>query len=327
MRIMRRLIVGMVLASLLLPGAAIARDRYSWPSNAPYSVPKAKMKYALECRSGKDVSRRGAGALTGKGRKQPVLLVHGTGTSREQNWGWNYWDTLWARGWEVCWIALPHSALRDIQVSSEYVAHAVKLMRRSSGEKIDVLGHSQGGLQPRWAIKWFASGRFVADYIALATPNHGTRIANEASFERGCFPSCWQMQRGSMFIKALNRHVETPGPIHYTSIYTATDQLVQPVGTQALSGGASNILIQDVCPGRSPDHAAIAGDFVTWLLVRDALLSPGPADPKVVKTHHCARTAMPGSEDPPEGFGELIDFTRDGELTDREPPLKRYARP
>ncbi len=325
MQVMRRLIGGIVICLLLMPLGAHARE-YSWPADAPYSVAKEKIKDALECRSGKRVSRHGAGALTGEPKKHPVLLVHGTGTDREQNWSWNYWGTLWARGWEVCWIALPHAALRDIQVSSEYVAHAIKLMHRASGEKIDVLGHSQGGLQPRWTIKWFASGRFVADYIALATPNHGTRVANEASFERGCFPSCWQMQRRSKFIGALNRDVETPGPIHYTSIYTATDQLVQPVGTQRLAG-ASNVLIQDVCPGRSPDHVLIAGDYVTWLLVRDALVHPGPADPRVVDTEDCARSAMPGAEDPPEGFGELIDFTREGELTDHEPPLKPYARP
>ena len=325
MQSMRRLIGGVSLCFLLLSQPVAARD-YSWPSDAPYSVSKTKMKDALECRSEERISRHGAGALTGDPRKQPILLVHGTGTDREQNWSWNYWDTLWNRGWEVCWIQLPNAALGDIQVSSEYVAHALRLMHRASGEKIDVLGHSQGGLQPRWAIKWFASGRFVADYIALATPNHGTRVANESSFERGCFPACWQMQRGSMFIKALNRDTETPGPIHYTSIYTATDQLVQPVGTQRLAG-ASNILIQDVCPGRTPDHVFIAADFVTWVLVRDALLHPGPADPRIIGVDDCARVSMPGAEDPPANLADLFDFEGEGRLTDHEPPLKRYARP
>jgi triacylglycerol esterase/lipase EstA (alpha/beta hydrolase family) len=47
--------------------------------------------------------------------------------------------------------------LNDIQVSSEYVARAVQLMHRKTGEKVDVLGHSQGGLQPRWAIRFFPS--------------------------------------------------------------------------------------------------------------------------------------------------------------------------
>jgi hypothetical protein len=39
---------------------------------------------------------------------------------------------------------------------------------------------------------------------------------------------------------------ETPGGMSYTS--TRTDELVQPVGT--------NVVLQDLCPGRVTDHAA-----------------------------------------------------------------------
>ncbi|MDQ4144421.1 MAG: lipase family protein [Actinomycetota bacterium] len=323
---MRRFLATLATASLLFsPLPALGGDGYSWPGDAPYSVPKQKMTDALECHSGNRLSRHGAGALNGRGRKHPVLLVHGTFVNRETNWKWNYWETLHEKGWEVCWVNLPNGSLGDIQVSSEYVAHALKLMHRASGEKIDVLGHSQGGLQPRWAIKWFAAGRFVADYIALATPNHGTSVSNDSASNGRCFESCWQMRRNSNFLGALNRTTETPGPIFYTSIYTQTDELVQPTGTQALKG-ASNILIQDVCPGRSPDHVLIAGDYVTWVLVRDALLSPGPADPEVVETADCSRLAMPGSETPPAEAYEMVEYD-DDDSADREPPLKRYARP
>lgn len=324
---MRRLLGGITLAALMLAGApASSGDGYSWPSDAPYSVSKAKMKDVLACRSGGRRSPHGAGALTGNKRKHPVLLVHGTGLNRRQNWEWNYWQTLRNKGWEVCWVNLPKVALGDIQVAAEYVAHALKLMHRSSGEKVDILGHSQGGLQPRWAIKWFATGRFVADYIALASPNHGTRTANEASMDEGCFEACWQMRRRSKFIRALNRDNETPGPIFYTSIYTAADELVQPPGTQHLEGGASNVLLQDVCPERPVDHVTIAADYVAWILVRDALLHPGPADRKVVDDEDCLRDRMPGADDPPIGAIQLVDWTQ-GKITDHEPPLKDYAKP
>ena len=310
----------------LLP-AGNAGAEYSWPGRARYSVPKSKMDNALACRRGRHHSPHGAAALDGSGRKHPVLLVHGTGATREQNWEWNYWPVLRERGWEVCWVQLPHVALRDIQISSEYVARAVQIMHRATRTRIDVIGHSQGGLQPRWALKWFPSGRFVADYIALATPNHGTIVADQLSQDQGCFPSCWQMRRKARFIAALNRSNETPGGIRYTSIYTQADELVQPTGTQALRGGASNILLQDLCPGRPVDHVGIAADYVTWKLVRDALLHPGPAHPRVVKPDDCARDRMPGADEPPTGAAELVDFTREGEYTDHEPRLKPYARP
>ena len=205
------------------------------------------MDRALECQRGNKLSEHGTGALNGKGRKHPVLLVHGTGVTRDENWEWNYWQTLPEKGWEVCWVQLPNVSLRDIQVGAEYVARALSKMHRATGEPIDILGHSQGGLQPRWAIKWFSSARFVADYIALASPNHGTEVADTISQDEGCIPACWQMRRVSDFIAALNRDNETPGPIHYTNIYSATDELVQPSGTQEMKG-ATNILIQDLAP-------------------------------------------------------------------------------
>ena len=311
---------------MLLAAAPAAGGGYSWPSDAPYIVSKDKMRDALACRDGSRHSKHGAWALDGEARKHPVLLVHGTGVNRRQNWSWNYWGTLREKGWEVCWVNLPKASLGDVQISSEYVAHALTLMHRAAGEKIDVIGHSQGGLQPRWAIKWFSSARFVADYIALASPNHGTRVANDSSQNEGCFKACWQIRRRSKFIRALNRDAETPGPIFYTSIYTRFDELVQPTGTQALAGGATNALLQDLCPGRPVDHITIAADYVAWVLVRDALLHARPADPDAVKTQDCLQDAMPGADEPPTGAAKLVDWTQ-GEITDHEPPLKPYARP
>jgi hypothetical protein len=62
----------------------------------------------------------------------------------------------------------------------------------------------------------------------------------------------WQMCTDSNFLAALNRGDETPGPIDYTSIYSKTDELVQPVGTHDVEGG-TNILLQDLCPGHHVD--------------------------------------------------------------------------
>jgi triacylglycerol esterase/lipase EstA (alpha/beta hydrolase family) len=306
---MRRLVTVLVSSVVLLTGLAPAAGAV----DAPYSVARSKLRDALDCKGGER-------KLDGSGRKQPVLLVHGTGVTRRQNWGWNYWQALPEAGFEVCWVQLPKAATGDIQVSSEYVAWAYGFMHRKTKEKIDVLGHSQGGLEPRWGIKYFSTRRFVADYIALATPNHGTRQANHLTSLGGCIPACWQMRRGANFIAALNEGGETPGRIHYTSIYTATDELVQPPGTQALRG-ASNIDIQELCPGRPVDHGTIVGDGAVYELVLDALTNPGPA--RAARPENlCAQDAI---GDAPEGFGTLNDWM-EGKITDHEPRLKPYAR-
>jgi triacylglycerol lipase len=282
-----------------------------WPGDAGYSVPLPDLDGAVDCR----------GDVDGSGRAQPVLLVHGTGVTREQNWGWGYWPALGRAGFEVCWLALPDKSYGDIQVSAEYVARAVELMARWSGDKVDIVGHSQGGLTPRWAIKYFPSGAFVDDYVGFASPNHGTVAADAGTARRECFEACWQMRRDSDFITALNAGDETPGPISYTSIYTQNDELVRPIETAALLG-ARNVRLQDVCAGRPVDHLLIAGDAVTWHLAIDALTHPGPADPDRLPGLTCLKLALPGA---------TFDWPRsvegaDTHITDREPALQPYAR-
>ncbi len=286
----------------------------SFPGTADYSISTARLDRELACKGGKE-------ELSGEGADDPVLLVHGTTVTREQNWGWNYWDALPGLGYEVCWVQLPDLAFGDIQTASEYVARAVEVMHERTGESIDVLGHSQGGLEPRWVIKWFPAGAFVDDYIALATPNHGSSTFDKTPARREV-EAGWQMRTNSNFLAALNRGDETPGPIDYTSIYSRTDELIQPVGTQNVEGG-TNILLQDLCPGRRVDHGALASDDVTYRLVIDALANTGTANSDRTKVN-CARNAFPGVGKPPP-FGPPPKGT-DPHFADHEPPLELYAR-
>jgi triacylglycerol lipase len=196
---------------------------------------------------------------------------------------------------------------------------SVVVMHERTGESIDVMGHSQGGLEARWVIKWFPAGAFVDDYIALATPNHG--LQEEANGEGREVEAGWQMRTDSRFLAALNRGDETPGPIDYTSIYSKTDELVQPVGTPELEGG-TNILLQDLCPGRRVDHLGIVRDDVTYGLVVDALTNAGMANPDRANVN-CARDTFPGVGKPPQ-FGPPPKGI-DPHFADHEPPLEPYA--
>ncbi len=227
---------------------------------------------------------------------EPVLLVHGTFTNSDENWGWNYIPALPALGYDVCWVDLPARSLEDIQIASEYVVHAIRVMHAASGERIDVLGHSQGGLEPRWAVKWWPDVRAaVDDLVTLASPHHGTVVADGAC-ATGCNPAVHQMRTTSTFIAELNAEDETPGGISYTSLYSATDQLVQPVAPDPTSAldGASNILLQDLCPGRPVDHISIAADAVAHWAVIDAFTQAGPADVSRFDPATCAEGTFDG---------------------------------
>jgi triacylglycerol lipase len=321
---MRKIAVVWIAAALIgmVVGPLSAKPR---PEN-PYSVPIEKMDEALACSVNDTMVRApGDGHTDDKalraGRSEPVLLVHGTGVNRRLNFEWNYWPALRRAGFAVCWVELPNAALSDIQIAAEYVARAAEVIHDRTGEDVDILGHSQGGLVPRWAIKWFPSGAHVDDYIGLASPNHGTVVAD--SFVLGCMEACWQMKTTSNFIAALNAGDETPGETDYTSIYTTSDELVQPVGTQELEGG-TNILIQAICPGRPVDHVGIVADELTYRLALDAFTNEGPADTARLPEDICAKGQMEDTTTPPpDAFPPAWG---DGSFSSEEPPLMPYAR-
>lgn len=320
---MRKLWAMVLLALLCLAStpAAAAQD-------APLSVPEAVLDGAVSCPT----------SFVHKDH-EPVLLVHGTGATAEENWGWNYAAGLPPLGYDICTVDLPRRALGDIQVSSEYVVWAIRKMAASSGKKVDILAHSQGGLVARWALKWWPSTQnSVDDLVTLGTPHHG--VFDAANFRALCMqlgcspPAVWQMLVGSTFLRALNSGDETPGGVSYTSIWSQTDEIVQfiPSGqpTSQLDGAAV-IAIQDLCPMKSVRHIGFLFDSMTFALAMDALSQPGPSDPGRVGTAHCLGFATPGMSLPPSAAFVAIPFLL-GVLTGgvvepvaAEPPLAPYA--
>lgn len=274
--------------TLLVTAPAPSASAASEPGPA-YSVPRAKLAAALDCP--KTFARSG---------RAPVLLVHGTSVTAEENWGWTYARALPAAGFDVCTVSLPDYAFVDVQMTSEYVVHAIRTMARTAKRKISVVGLSQGVLQPRWAIKWWPDIRtLLDDYVGMAGTNHGSVFGNAACVSE-CLPALWQQYARSegyraapRFLTALNAGDETPGRLSYTSVYSLTDPIIQPVPTAALDG-ASNIAVQDICPGRVVEHVQSAWDAAYYAVVLDALTHRGPADPTRIDPEVCAQVAMPG---------------------------------
>jgi triacylglycerol esterase/lipase EstA (alpha/beta hydrolase family) len=281
-----------------------------------YHVATADLRAALHCAGGFDSAH------------QPVLLVHGTFTHGVENYGWNYLPELEAQGFDACYVDLPNRSLDDIQLSSEYVVFAIRKIHRLSGRRVDVMGHSQGGLQPRWALRWWPSLRpMVSDLVTLATPSHGTALGN---FGGGTCAACFQMAQGSDFIGALNSVDETPGAVEYTNIYTTLqDELVVPA-TSAETAGATNINIQSVCPARPVDHVTIAADRAVLAMVLDAFTHRGPTSLGRLPADLC--TALPPlfPSDPTAAIAVLQADLADahvpsGSMVSEEPPLRRYT--
>ena len=83
--------------------------------------------------------------------------------------------SLTARGIPWCGLSMPDHAQNDIQVAGEYLVHAIRRIHRLSGRRVAVMGHSQGGMSMRWALRFWPDTRaMVDDVIGFAGSNHGT---------------------------------------------------------------------------------------------------------------------------------------------------------
>lgn len=255
-------VLAVLAAATLVPTAPASA------SGPDLTVPRADLEAAFKCPIDP------ANATT-----TPVMFVTGTGATGDQGYliGQQAFE---ASGHPVCYMNFPDSTTADIQVSVEYLVYGLRKEFQLAGRKVAVIGISQGGLLPRFALTyWPDLRRKVGDVVAAAGTQHGTTVSRGCSAENPCPPANWQQLAGSNLLDAINSQPdETPGPVSYTTVRSLTDQTVQPQDgkhpTSALSG-ASNILIQDVCPGRQTTHIGTAVDSVTFEAFLDAMAHSG----------------------------------------------------
>jgi triacylglycerol lipase len=273
------------LASFLALIAAATSTSAAAARGPALSAPASSLKNSLICND----------ELAGA-QRDPVLLVHGTFADSKINWSWNYQAFLPSRGQPACAVDLPKRAAGDIQFATEYVVYAIRAMAQASGRKVAIIGHSQGGLEPRWALRWWPDlRRLVSDVISFATPQHGTLFTDTRCNKPGsCAASLYQMRSDSAFLRALNRRRETVPGVPFTSVWSATDQFVTPQRPAATLRGASNVSVQQLCPGRYVDHASMAFDAAAFAIAVDALDHEGPAKLNRIDRSICQQDTMPG---------------------------------
>jgi hypothetical protein len=257
------LLAALALAALSLAAPAAA-------SGPDLTVPKEDLEAAFEC----PIDPTDA-------TQTPLMFVTGTGATGEQGYLIGQ-DAFEAYGHPVCYVNFPDFTTADIQVSVEYLVYGLRKEFKMAGRPIAIFGISQGGLLPRFALTYWPDLRKkVTDVLSAAGTHHGTNVgaAESCSETSPCIPAGWQQRRGSNLLDAINSQPdETPGDVSYSTVRSLTDQTVQPQGgknpTSALDG-ASNILIQDVCPGRETNHIGTAVDSVTFAAYVDAIEHDG----------------------------------------------------
>jgi triacylglycerol lipase len=218
----------------------------------------------------------------------PVVLVHGTAENMLDNWT-AMSPALKAKGYCVFafnYGATPGAAqlgvygLGEISKSAqELKAFVAKVRAATEAGKVDLVGHSQGGMMPRYYLKFLGGATEVDDLVGLSPSNHGTTQQIPAPANTLC-PACDQQHVGSAFLRNLNAGDETPGQVSYTNVVTRYDEVVVPYTSGYLSGpNTTNVTLQDRCPADVTEHLGISYDPNALQWVLNALGRAGPANP------------------------------------------------
>jgi triacylglycerol esterase/lipase EstA (alpha/beta hydrolase family) len=220
---------------------------------------------------------------------RPVVLVHGLGATASENWH-VFAPYLAAKGYCVYGLTYgqvpqwpSRGGVDQMETSAGQLSAFVdRVLATTGAEQVDLVGHSEGGIMPRWYLKFDGGAAKVAHFVAWAPPNHGTTVSGLTSLralrpgfddDMGTYcRSCPEFMPGSTFLAKLNDGGDTVGEVRYTVIATRYDYMVTPIETAFLHGkNAHNIVLQEANPADISEHVALAADQTVFDLTETAL--------------------------------------------------------
>ncbi|MFD8596599.1 esterase/lipase family protein [Kitasatospora sp. NPDC059646] len=237
----------------------------------------------------------------GSAHPNPVVLVHGTLENRNDNWRGaapllaNQGYCVYSFNYGGPSGGSPVQGTGAVADGARTLAGFVdRVLAATGAAEADLVGHSQGGMLPRYYLKNLGGAAKVGKLIGLAPSNNGTTLdgltelgrrlhllepAND--FLSGPCQACVDQEIGSPFLTELNAGGGTVPGVEYTVIATRYDEVVTPWTNAFLPAGphVTNILVQDQCALDATDHLEIAYDPVALTDVLNAL---DPAHPRPI---------------------------------------------
>ncbi|MER6269141.1 alpha/beta fold hydrolase [Streptomyces sp900105755] len=145
----------------------------------------------------------------------------------------------------------------DIRAAAELLGrHVEEICERTGSGRVDIVGHSLGGLIARYYVQRLGGDLRVRTLVTLGTPHSGTRVAPLAD----AHPIVRQMRPGSAVIEELAR----PAPgcrTRFVSFWSELDSLMEPVETARVDHPdllATNVRVTGIGHLALPVHPAIA---------------------------------------------------------------------
>jgi triacylglycerol esterase/lipase EstA (alpha/beta hydrolase family) len=169
--------------------------------------------------------------------RPPVLLIHGFLGTRGSMYPLE--RRLTADGICVFSFNLGTFNSRDIRRSAFLIHRKIEsILAQTPVKRIDILGHSMGGLIGLYYVKKLGGHDKVRKLIMMGTPQRGTWAALAGVFTFGLWSSSsWQLLPRSDFIKELSNGPLPPGVEYYT--ISATRDWVCPPASTPLPGATA----------------------------------------------------------------------------------------
>lgn len=137
--------------------------------------------------------------------KYPVLLVHGVFFRDRKRF--NYWgripEVLVMNGAKI-YYGNQQSALSVKDSAAELAKRIKKIIEETGCEKINIIAHSKGGLDTRYALSRLDCGKYVATFTSINSPHRG------CLFVDNIFNSLSEKARNKM-AAAYNKAAKTVG--------------------------------------------------------------------------------------------------------------------
>ena len=199
---------------------------------------------------------------------RPVLLI--TGVTIPAEW----FEPMKARLIRDNFIPVvyepPDLLSGDLFENSVLLGEVVDQVRAQYGvEKIDILAECTGGLISRHYIQSLGGEDKVSRLVTFISPQHGLPKA-EMAYDFAGWPALDDLTPGSDFLHAVN-DAPMSAKVPVTSIYTCTDEYIQPFETSIIPG-AKNIGLG--CDGTFVGHFQFFYDPAIYLVMYDAITEP-----------------------------------------------------
>jgi pimeloyl-ACP methyl ester carboxylesterase len=227
----------------------------------------------------------------------PVILVHGTFANMDDNWQAaspllaNHGYCVYAFNFGGTSATSPIQGTGEIAASAAQLATFVNtVLAKTGAAKVDLVGHSQGGMMPRYYVNFLGGAAKVSDFVTFAPSNYGTTLdgltklagllgastAINGTLSSAC-QACVEQEQGSAFLAGLNAAPTVPG-VRYTVIESVDDEVVTPYRNAFLPGApnVTNITVQSQCALDGSDHLEIAADPIAMADMLNALDPSAP---------------------------------------------------